>query len=148
MYSKNKGIIQLFVYSLLTTSLFIFLCKPYLVDAGNCFRKTKKRSGSNGTTPRPNYVQYQNIQHEQKYTDNGNNSPQHYHVTSNTRTYYPNTSMSYGEISDQWGSISDSDGTSDTESGNKIVLDRISSCLLSCLSIFLTSFPTDMYLHV
>jgi len=39
------GIIQLFLYSLLTTSLFIFLCKPNLVDAGLCFGKTKKRWG-------------------------------------------------------------------------------------------------------
>uniref|UniRef100_A0A915PC59 Uncharacterized protein n=1 Tax=Meloidogyne floridensis TaxID=298350 RepID=A0A915PC59_9BILA len=78
------------------------------------------RSGSNNTTPRPNYTEYVNIEHEQGSTESGNNSPQNYHVTSDAQAYYPNTSMSYGETSDDWGSttISDSEGTSDTETGN------------------------------
>uniref|UniRef100_A0A914KYB2 Uncharacterized protein n=1 Tax=Meloidogyne incognita TaxID=6306 RepID=A0A914KYB2_MELIC len=75
------------------------------------------RSGSNNTTSRPNYTEYVNIEHEQEYTDSGNDSQQNYQLTSNTQAYYPNTSMSYGETSDDWGSttISDSDGASDTE---------------------------------
>ena len=78
------------------------------------------RSGSNNTTSRPNYTEYVNIEHEQEYTDSGNDSQQNYQLTSNTQAYYPNTSMSYGETSDDWGSttISDSDGASDTETGN------------------------------
>uniref|UniRef100_A0A914KTQ2 Uncharacterized protein n=1 Tax=Meloidogyne incognita TaxID=6306 RepID=A0A914KTQ2_MELIC len=79
------------------------------------------RSGSNSTTPRPNYTEYVNIEHEQGSTESGNDSQQNYQLTSNTQAYYPNISMSYGETSDEWGSttISDSDGASDTETDDE-----------------------------